>query len=70
MTINDNAQLRVQNIIGNPDKNISPLLAISKSGLYLLIKQGKFPRGKRLTSRITVWSAGEVFQAIKTLRGE
>lgn len=64
-----NRYLRAHQIIGCTRRNppVSPLIPISKSTLWLWVKEGKFPRGKKLSPRCTVWSEVEVMQFIANL---
>jgi len=55
--------VRVVQIIGDPDKGIAPFFPVSRSQWFLGIKQGIYPKGIKLSERVTVWKA----QSIRTL---
>lgn len=59
--------LRLPQIIGNK-KAIPPIPAIypiSKSQLWKLVKEGKFPRPIKLGPRITAWRVEDIRQFIE-----
>ena len=69
MALNLNRYIRAYQIIGCSRRTppVEPLIPISKSTLWLWVKEGKFPRGKKLSPRCTVWNEAEVMQFIANL---
>ncbi len=52
--------LRLNQILGDPRSNTPALIPISKSSWWAGIKDGKYPRGLKLSSRTTVWSVESI----------
>ena len=59
--------VRVNQIIGDADKGVAPFFPVSRSQWFLGIKQGIYPRGIKLSDRVTVWRADEIRSFIETL---
>ena len=49
------------------EKELLPLLPFGRSKLWELVKAGRFPRGIKLSARVTCWKAGEVQQWVDGL---
>jgi prophage regulatory protein len=58
--------LRLPQIIGNrrTDPPTPAIIPISKSQLWLMVKQGRFPRPVKLGERCTAWTVESVRQWI------
>lgn len=58
--------LRVSQIIGDPRSNPPkpPIIPISKSGWWLGIKNGIYPKGIKLSPRVTVWRTADILALI------
>jgi prophage regulatory protein len=41
-------------------RELTTLIGLSKTEIYRRIQQGRFPRGRKLTPRVTVWSLDEL----------
>lgn len=52
--------VRVNQIIGDPNKGITPFFPVSRSQWFLGIKQGIYPAGIKVSERVTVWRAQDV----------
>ena len=56
--------LRLPDLIGrrasNGEPAIDPVIPVSASALWAMIKAGRFPRGIKLSSRVTCWRASDV----------
>ncbi len=52
--------LRVANILGDESKNIPPMIPVSRSYWYEGVKSGKFPKGIKLSPRVTVWKESDI----------
>ena len=46
---------------------ILEFIPVSKSTFWLRIKQGKFPKGIKISSQITVWKSEDIRQLIEEL---
>ena len=62
--------VRVNQIIGDPDKGIAPFFPVSRSQWFLGIKQGIYPKGIVLSDRITVWKAEVIRELVQELSTE
>ena len=47
--------------------DITPLMGISRSYWWQGCKDGRFPKGKKLSSRVTVWKKSEIDALIASL---
>lgn len=52
--------VRVNQIIGDSKQGIAPFFPVSRSQWFLGIKQGIYPKGIKLSERVTVWRAKEI----------
>ncbi len=52
--------LRLSQIIGDRNKGITPIVPVSRSAWWLGIKQGRYPKGRKLSERVTVWTCAEI----------
>jgi predicted DNA-binding transcriptional regulator AlpA len=54
--------LRLNQIVGDADKTppILPLIPIGKSTWWRWVAEGKAPKGRKLGSKIRVWTHGEI----------
>jgi len=41
-------------------KQLVPKTGIGRATIYLFIKEGKFPQGKKISERIRVWKESEI----------
>jgi prophage regulatory protein len=62
--------VRVNQIIGDSDKGIAPFFPVSRSQWFLGIKQGIYPRGTKLSERVTVWKAEVIRKMVSDLSKE
>jgi len=46
-------------------KQVAEMLGVSKSAVWLYAKQGKIPKGTKLSPRVTVWKASEIAEVIE-----
>lgn len=58
--------LRLPQIIGNPkaDPPVPPIIPVCKSTWWEGVKAGRFPEPVKLSPRVTVWRASEVFAIV------
>ena len=58
--------LRLPQIIGKPaaDPPIPPIVPVCATTWWAGIKAGRYPKGIKLSPRVTVWRATEVFALI------
>lgn len=59
--------VRVNQILGDPRKGIAPFLPISRAHWFQGIKEGIYPKGIKLSQRVTVWRAEEVRALLEKL---
>lgn len=52
--------LRLRDIIGNRKAGIPALYPVSKTTLWLRIREGKFPKPVKLSPGVTAWRVEEV----------
>ena len=54
--------VRLSQIVGNPKANppIPPIIPISKSHLWNMVKDGRFPRPVKLSERCTAWTVESI----------
>ncbi|MFQ3246470.1 MAG: prophage regulatory protein [Arenicella sp.] len=62
--------VRLYQIIGDPKRGIAPFFPVSRSQWFLGVKQGIYPQGQKLSSRIAVWKASDVRNLIDSLSTE
>jgi len=56
--------VRVNQIIGDSAKGITPFFPVSRSQWFLGIKQGIYPKGIKLSERVTVWKAESIRELV------
>lgn len=58
--------LRLPHIIGNPNAEppIPPIIPVCATTWWAGIKEGRYPKGIKLSPRVTVWRATDVFAII------
>jgi predicted DNA-binding transcriptional regulator AlpA len=61
---NQNGLLRLWQIVGDPKKNLPPLIPISKSSWWMGVKIGRFPQPIKLGPRTTCWRAEDIYALI------
>lgn len=61
---------RLNEIIGNRKKGIPPIVPVSRSSWYNGIKEGRYPRPIRLSSRSTAWLSTDIEELISRLTSD
>ena len=58
--------LRLPQIIGNPDADqpIPAIIPVCATTWWAGIKAGRYPKGIKLSPRVTVWRASDVYELI------
>ena len=59
--------VRANQILGNSKKGIPPFLPVSRAHWFQGIKEGKYPRGVKLSERVTVWKAEDIRGLVEDL---
>lgn len=59
--------LRLWEIIGDAEKGVPPLLPISRATWLRGVKDGSFPKPKRLSANTVAWLAKDVYELIESL---
>ena len=59
--------LRIWSVIGDPsaDPPIPPLVPVSRSAWWAGVKAGRYPQPVKLSPRVTVWRASEIFALVQ-----
>jgi predicted DNA-binding transcriptional regulator AlpA len=52
--------VRVSQIVGDKKKGVPPFIPISKNTWWVGVNLGRYPKGMKLSSKVTVWRAEEV----------
>lgn len=67
MNASSQALLRLSQIIGNKKvvPPIPPIIPVSKSTWWSGVKTGRFPQPFKLSDRVTVWRAEDVYALIQ-----
>jgi predicted DNA-binding transcriptional regulator AlpA len=52
--------LRLPQIIGDPKRGIPPLVPVSKSTWWQGVHEGRFPRARKLSHKVTVWCVEDI----------
>lgn len=66
----DDGFVRVNQILGDRRKGIAPFLPISRAHWFQGIKQGIYPKGIKLSERVTVWRAQDIRSLVEALASE
>jgi predicted DNA-binding transcriptional regulator AlpA len=64
--LHPDALIRIHHILGDPTRNVPPLLACGRTQFYAWINEGKFPRPRKL-GHASYWRAGDVLDALVKL---
>lgn len=62
--------LKLEDIIGSQKKGIPAIFPVSRATWYLGIKQGRFPKPKKIGQRINVWKEEEIEELIAKLNSQ
>ncbi len=62
--------VRLNQIIGDQDKGIAPFFPVSRSQWFAGIKQGIYPKGTKLSRRVTVWKARDIRELVTSLTSQ
>jgi len=57
--------LRLNQIVGDKNKGIEPIIPVSKSSWWNGVKEGKYPAAVKLGPRTTAWRESDVLALIK-----
>jgi prophage regulatory protein len=52
--------VRVSQLLGCRRRGLVPILPVSRSGLYLLIREGRFPAPQKLGPKIIFWPVAQI----------
>ena len=66
----DDGFIRIYHIVGCRRRGIKPLLPISRSAFLRRVKDGRFPPGQLMGSRVRVWSVESVRAALAEMKAE
>jgi len=62
----ETAFLRLRQILGdlNADPPVAPIIPVSRSAWWAGVKTGRYPQPIKLSPRVTVWRASDVFAIV------
>jgi prophage regulatory protein len=62
----ETAFLRLSQILGDLDANppVAPIIPVSRSAWWAGVKTGTYPQPVKLSPRVTVWRASDVFAIV------
>ena len=63
-SINPLGFLRASQILGNKKKGIPALIPVSRSSWYAGVRDGKYPKPKKLGPRTSVWRASDILAIV------
>jgi prophage regulatory protein len=67
--IPETGYVRIAQILGCQRRGWVPILAISRSALYLWIRDGRWPAPQKLGAKIVAWEASVVRDALEGMKG-
>ena len=56
--------LRCADIVGNPKHGILPYVPVSRATWYAMVRDGKAPKGIKLSEGVTVWLLSDIQKLI------
>ncbi len=62
--------VRLAQILGDSDRDIPPLIPVSKTTWWKGVREGRFPKPVRLSGRTTAWRAEDIRKLIDELGKE
>ena len=62
----ETALLRLRQILGDRNANppVAPIIPVSRSAWWAGVKSGTYPKPVKLSPRVTVWRASDVFAIV------
>lgn len=60
--------MRLDQIIGNPKKNIPALIPVSRSAWYSGMAKGRYPKAVKLSERTVAWWGPDIRELIELRR--
>jgi prophage regulatory protein len=61
--------VRVSQLLGCRRRGLPGILPISRSGLYLWIREGRWPAPVRLGPKVIAWPAQQIREALEDMKG-
>ena len=58
---------RASQIIGNPEKDIKPIIPVSRSHWFAAVADGRFPKGIKLSERVVVWRGEDLLALLSSI---
>ena len=59
--------VRIDQIIGNPEKGFVPVIPVKKATWWKGVKEGVFPRPLKILPQVTVWRAEDILAYIASV---
>jgi predicted DNA-binding transcriptional regulator AlpA len=69
-SLSDSVFLKLSSIIGNPKKDVNPLIPVSRTTWLEGVKSGKFPRPVKLGGSMNYWRGDDIRKLIADLNAE
>ena len=67
MSLDNSALLSIRQIIGDPRKNIPPIIPVCRSTWWSGIKSGRYPKGIKISPRRTAWRVQDIQALLNSL---
>ena len=61
------ALLRLSQVIGDKKHSVPPIIPVSRSHWWAGVKDGRFPKGLKLSERVTVWRSEDIAALLSQL---
>lgn len=68
-SINHRGYLRLNQIVGDPKKGISPIVPVCRATIWNWVRESKFPKPIQLSPSVTVWRASDIEKYIDSNGG-
>jgi prophage regulatory protein len=66
--IPENGYVRVAQLLGCRRRGWVPILPVSRSGLYGLIRSGRFPAPQKIGTKIIAWPVEQIRETLAAMR--
>jgi len=67
VSLQPGALLRLPQIVGDKKHDVPPIIPVSRSHWWAGVKDGRFPKGIKLSERVTVWRSEDIAALLSQL---